>query len=174
MSYSNVTNNHNKMFFRPKFIFLCIAVSFGLTVSAEQAPADSEGITEIVNPGAEDDEIYTVWTRIRNGFKIPEMKNRVVDDNLARYSKRPDYLQRMADRSQNYLYHIIEEVESRGLPTEIALLPLWKAPLSQTRNPEPKPQVYGSSCRQPAATTSLIKTCGRTRATMFCKAPRQL
>ena len=51
------------------------------------------------------------------------MENSVVDENLAKYSKRPDYLQRMANRSQKYLYHIIEEVTARGMPTEIALLP---------------------------------------------------
>ena len=85
-------------------------------------PPESE-IEEILTPGADDDEIYTVWTRVRDGFKIPNMENSVVDENLAKYSKRPDYLQRMANRSQKYLYHIIEEVTARGMPTEIALLP---------------------------------------------------
>lgn len=59
----------------------------------------------------------------RDGFKVPDMQNSVVEANVAKYSKRPDYLQRMADRSQKYLYHIIEEVDARGMPTEIALLP---------------------------------------------------
>ncbi|EFL83348.1 LysM domain protein [Burkholderiales bacterium 1_1_47] len=87
---------------------------------ASEPPGEIE---EIVTPGADDDEIYTVWTRVRDGFKIPNMENSVVDENLAKYSKRPDYLQRMANRSQKYLYHIIEEVTARGMPTEIALLP---------------------------------------------------
>ena len=43
---------------------------------------------------------------------------------MAYYAARPDYLQRMFDRSRIYLYHIVEELEKRGLPTELALLPM--------------------------------------------------
>ena len=99
---------------------LSLALALPLSPYASEPPVEIE---EIVTPGADDDEIYTVWTRVRDGFKIPNMENSVVDENLAKYSKRPDYLQRMANRSQKYLYHIIEEVTARGMPTEIALLP---------------------------------------------------
>lgn len=99
---------------------LSLALALPLSPYASEPPGEIE---EIVTPGAADDEIYTVWTRVRDGFKIPNMENSVVDENLAKYSKRPDYLQRMANRSQKYLYHIIEEVTARGMPTEIALLP---------------------------------------------------
>ena len=77
----------------------------------------------IETAAAQDDDFYTVWSRIRDGFKIPDMDNQVVRDNLQRYLKRPDYIHRMANRSSQYLYHIIEEVDARGMPTEIALLP---------------------------------------------------
>ena len=99
---------------------LSLALALPLSPYASEPPGEIE---EIVTPGADDDEIYTVWTRVRDGFKIPNMENSVVDENLAKYSIRPDYLQRMANRSQKYLYHIIEEVTARGMPTEIALLP---------------------------------------------------
>lgn len=99
---------------------LSLALALPLSPYASEPPGEIE---EIVTPGADDDEIYTVWTRVRDGFKIPNMESSVVDENLAKYSKRPDYLQRMANRSQKYLYHIIEEVTARGMPTEIALLP---------------------------------------------------
>lgn len=99
---------------------LSLALALPLSPYASEPPGEIE---EIVTPGADDDEIYTVWTRVRDDFKIPNMENSVVDENLAKYSKRPDYLQRMANRSQKYLYHIIEEVTARGMPTEIALLP---------------------------------------------------
>ena len=99
---------------------LSLALALPLSPYASEPPGEIE---EIVTPGADDDEIYTVWTRVWDGFKIPNMENSVVDENLAKYSKRPDYLQRMANRSQKYLYHIIEEVTARGMPTEIALLP---------------------------------------------------
>ncbi|WP_278746809.1 LysM peptidoglycan-binding domain-containing protein [Parasutterella excrementihominis] len=110
------------MFLKTSLRTLALSLVLALPLSpyASEPPGEIE---EIVTPGADDDEIYTVWTRVRDGFKIPNMENSVVDENLAKYSKRPDYLQRMANRSQKYLYHIIEEVTARGMPTEIALLP---------------------------------------------------
>lgn len=111
------------MFLKTALRTLALSLVLALPLhSYASEPPESE-IKEIVTPGADDDEIYTVWTRVRDGFKIPNMENSVVDENLAKYSKRPDYLQRMANRSQKYLYHIIEEVTARGMPTEIALLP---------------------------------------------------
>lgn len=112
------------MFLKTSLRTLALALSLALALPLSPYASEPPGeIEEIVTPGADDDEIYTVWTRVRDGFKIPNMENSVVDENLAKYSKRPDYLQRMANRSQKYLYHIIEEVTARGMPTEIALLP---------------------------------------------------
>lgn len=110
------------MFLKTSLRTLALSLALALPLSPYASEPPDE-IEEIVTPGADDDEIYTVWTRVRDGFKIPNMENSVVDENLAKYSKRPDYLQRMANRSQKYLYHIIEEVTARGMPTEIALLP---------------------------------------------------
>lgn len=111
------------MYLKTSFRILAIALALSCSTYATASEPDQGEIKEIVTPGADDDEIYTVWTRIRDGFKVPDMQNSVVEANVAKYSKRPDYLQRMADRSQKYLYHIIEEVDARGMPTEIALLP---------------------------------------------------
>ena len=111
------------MFLRTSLRTLALSLVLALPFTSYASEPPESEIEEIVTPGADDDEIYTVWTRVRDGFKIPNMENSVVDENLAKYSKRPDYLQRMANRSQKYLYHIIEEVTARGMPTEIALLP---------------------------------------------------
>jgi len=47
-----------------------------------------------------------------------------VAEKMASYMARPDYLQRMFDRSRLYLFHVVEELEKRGMPTELALLPM--------------------------------------------------
>lgn len=65
-----------------------------------------------------------LWERVRRGFAIPDLDNALVHDKVAYYAARPDYLQRMFDRSRLYLYHIVEELEKRGMPTELALLPM--------------------------------------------------
>ena len=64
-----------------------------------------------------------LWERVRAGFSIPDL-----DDDLVRkweqfYAQRPDYVQRMTERGGRYLFHIVEEVERRGLPMDLALLP---------------------------------------------------
>lgn len=65
-----------------------------------------------------------VWDRIRRGFGMPTYQSPLVDKWVTYYAtKNPEYLNRMFNRSGRYVYHIIEEVEARGMPTELALLP---------------------------------------------------
>jgi membrane-bound lytic murein transglycosylase D len=64
-----------------------------------------------------------LWGRVRRGYAIPELSNDLVRKWEQYYTTRPDYLSRMFDRGGRYLYHIVEEVSKRGMPTELALLP---------------------------------------------------
>ena len=64
-----------------------------------------------------------IWDRIRTGFSMPDLQTDQVRDREVWYSSRPDYLYRMTERSRKYLFHIVEELELRGMPTELALLP---------------------------------------------------
>ena len=65
-----------------------------------------------------------VWQRINSGYGLPPMENDLVREWENWYSSRPDYVGRMIDRSGHFLYHIVEEVEKRGMPMEVALLPM--------------------------------------------------
>ena len=65
-----------------------------------------------------------VWDRIRNGFAMTPIDNDLVHDWENWYSNRPDYVARMIDRSSRFLFHIVEEVEKRKMPMEVALLPM--------------------------------------------------
>lgn len=64
-----------------------------------------------------------LWDRIRKGFAMPDLQNELVTDREQWYASRPDYIQRMTERSSKYLFHIVEELERRQMPTELALLP---------------------------------------------------
>ncbi|RZT41726.1 transglycosylase SLT domain-containing protein [Cupriavidus agavae] len=64
-----------------------------------------------------------IWDRIRKGFGMPDLEGTLVDDRTQWYAARPDYMERMVGRSSRYLYHIVEELERRKMPTELALLP---------------------------------------------------
>jgi membrane-bound lytic murein transglycosylase D len=54
---------------------------------------------------------------------MPDLDNNLVHDREQWYVSRPDYMQRMTERSRKYLFHIVEELELRNMPTELALLP---------------------------------------------------
>jgi membrane-bound lytic murein transglycosylase D len=65
-----------------------------------------------------------LWHRIRMGFQLEPLDSQLVFEHEDWYSRRPDYIQRFVDRGSKYLHHIVEEVEKRGMPMEIALLPV--------------------------------------------------
>ncbi|MDP3699566.1 MAG: transglycosylase SLT domain-containing protein [Hylemonella sp.] len=64
-----------------------------------------------------------LWERIRRGFAMPDLQSPLVPGREQWYAARPQDLENMAERSRKYLFHIVEELELRGLPTELALLP---------------------------------------------------
>lgn len=78
-----------------------------------------------------------LWQRIKNGYAIPESTSNLTQKHEQWYSSRPDYIKRMIERSQRYLFHVVEEVEKRGMPTEIALLPMIESAYN--------PQAYSTS-----------------------------
>lgn len=87
-------------------------------VAAEQAPPDQGD----------------VWSRIRDGFKIDDTAdaNPLVATHVAWYAARPEHLRRMVERSRRYLYHIVQEVDRRAMPMEIALLPMIESAFNPT------------------------------------------
>lgn len=65
-----------------------------------------------------------LWERMRAGFSMKEIDSPLVARHEAWYLNRPEYVQRMIERSRRYLYFVVEELEKRNMPTEIALLPM--------------------------------------------------
>src|SRR5687767_11169620 len=65
-----------------------------------------------------------LWHRIRVGFLLEPLDSPLVHEHEEWYASRPDYIKRFVDRGSRYLHHIVEQVEKRGMPTEIALLPV--------------------------------------------------
>ena len=70
--------------------------------------------------------------RIRNGFGMSTLQSPYTSVHESWYAARPDYVRRMMDRSQLYLYHVVEEVQKRGMPTEVALLPMVESAFNPT------------------------------------------
>jgi len=65
-----------------------------------------------------------VWGRIRSGYAIPDINNNLVERHAKSYSAKPEYMARISGRASLYMYHVVQELEKRGMPTELALLPI--------------------------------------------------
>lgn len=65
-----------------------------------------------------------IWDRIRNGYGMIDLSDDLVLYYQQWYTSRPDALRRMVERSRPFLHYIVDELEARGMPTEIALLPM--------------------------------------------------
>ena len=90
--------------------------------AAVAAPVDPvrPGVSVNLNDAAAQTDL---WARVRQGFKMPNLDTDLVRERERWYASRPDYVERMTTRGSRYLFHIVEEVEARGMPTELALLP---------------------------------------------------
>lgn len=102
-----------------------------ISVTSAQAPMDP--LRPEVPVNLDDRSARTdLWQRVRDGYGIPDLDDDHVRRRERYYAGKPDYVQRMAERGGRYLFHIVEEVQKRGLPTELALLPF----IESAFNPE--------------------------------------
>ncbi len=126
------------------------AVALGLAACAHEAPAPQRERVVVHTPTAPDtsasaptatgappsltmprewqhhngEDYDDLFDRMRAGFAFDEVGEPAIDQQLAWFEHNPDYLERVFQRGQRYMYHIITEVEARGMPTEFALLPV--------------------------------------------------
>ena len=65
-----------------------------------------------------------LWVRLRGGFQLDQHDHHLVLPYIDWYAKHQDYLDRVVERARPFLYDIVHEIEARGMPMEIALLPV--------------------------------------------------
>ncbi len=92
------------------------------------APAKSSAVDDhlFVPPVADESQAYAnVWERVIDRFALPECSEREVNLQWTRwYAERPDYMARIFKRAQPWIHYIAGELERRGMPGELALLPI--------------------------------------------------
>ncbi len=87
----------------------------GDSVRAEE-PTQVAGLTP--------EQYSDLFDRMRAGFRLDDADRHAIDQQLSWFAAHPDYLERAFGRAELYLYHIVTELEARGMPLEIALLPV--------------------------------------------------
>jgi membrane-bound lytic murein transglycosylase D len=91
------------------------------TAAATIGPADAATLDTAINPAQYGD----LFDRMRAGFKLDDYsERRAVEQQLRWYAANPEYLQRSFGRADHYLYQIVTQLEQRGMPLELALLPV--------------------------------------------------
>lgn len=111
---------------------LCLALATSLCPLRAHASTDAPPLPreELVTPPSLTQTVdltaptEDLWVRIRNGFAMPNLNDELVLRHQQYYQSRPEGLRRMVERSRPYLHHIVDELERRGMPTELALLPM--------------------------------------------------
>ena len=97
------------------------AVSLGTIPSPAKTAGSDNNSPQRVAATAEP---VNVWDRVRQGFRLDTLDSPLVDVHTRWYADRPEYVNRILERSRRYLYHIVDAVAQRGMPMEIALLPM--------------------------------------------------
>lgn len=112
-------------FWRNILISLVTGFFLAGTVACAETPAVQEVrlADDLPATEAEVSPPVDIWDRIRRGYAMPELKSSRVRTALRSYTRNPRHIERVFERAGRYLYHIVDEIEQRGLPTELALLP---------------------------------------------------
>ncbi|HED17058.1 MAG TPA: lytic transglycosylase, partial [Gammaproteobacteria bacterium] len=80
--------------------------------------------TATVEPPAPPPAAQDLWARLRSGYRLPDADHKRVGSHLQWYVKHPEYLNRVIDRAEPFMYFILDEIDKRNMPAEIALLPI--------------------------------------------------
>lgn len=142
---NNISNSFNRL------VFYFVAVSsFTLVTACEVTPVHTADLTPSVHtvgalqstpPKKEvaptDDDLHPapskqpgdLWRRIRHDLTWQSVDNPRIDQQRDALLQQPSYLPMIAERADYYLYYIVEQVEKRGMPMEIALVPMVESTL---------------------------------------------
>ncbi|MGL4768291.1 MAG: transglycosylase SLT domain-containing protein [Formosimonas sp.] len=107
----------------PSLVALLISACAGNPVNVPQQPTPVKRSDSSYNQPIVQAQSNDIWQRIRNGYAMPDLYNAEVTSKENYYAQRADYVGRMASRSGDFMYLIMNEVERRKMPSEIALLP---------------------------------------------------
>ncbi|ORU91389.1 MAG: lytic transglycosylase [Cycloclasticus sp. symbiont of Poecilosclerida sp. N] len=66
----------------------------------------------------------SLWQRLFSLYQFPAVDNKRIQAEINWYKKHPGYLNRVQKNAVPYLFHIVNEIEKRGMPGELALLPI--------------------------------------------------
>ena len=91
-----------------------------VNIDVDAAASDEANQTDV----SQDVVVTDVWQRISMGLTFDVPDDRRVSVQRDWYLKHPEYMARVTNRAKPFLYYIVNEIEKRDMPTELALLPI--------------------------------------------------
>lgn len=124
-----------------KYLALTLALSSAAAFASALAP-EPLPVPALPSPFEDMDDVPLpdpdLWQRIRVGFMLDALDSPLVAEHEQWYASRPEYIKRFVDRGSRYLHYIVGEVEKRGMPMEIALLPVVESAFNPKANSRSK------------------------------------
>src|SRR5258708_39211870 len=117
------------MHFRRNLSYVALLAALGCAPALAAASVPTGAASPALPPAFEDvDDVPLpdpdLWQRIRVGFMLEALDSPLEAEHEQWHAIRPEYIKRFVGRGSLYLHYIVGEVEKRGMPTEIALLPV--------------------------------------------------
>ena len=98
--------------------------------AGESSASANDAVVQKIDPPAFTDHSFVsplppdLFVRLRGGFKLEDVDQPAVDRELNWYANHPDYLERTWGRAEHYLHYIVQQLNARSMPLELALLPV--------------------------------------------------
>jgi membrane-bound lytic murein transglycosylase D len=97
-------------------------------IPSRQVPQKKKVLASITNNKHQKNRFTSVtnrdlWDRVRQGYQFPPIEHANIQRFVDKYTQYPSYFNRISTKARPYLYHIVQELEKRGMPLELALLP---------------------------------------------------
>ncbi len=117
-----------------------ILVSPGVATTATAVPslAIDTPLVGVVGEIITDAPPADIWDRVRAGYAMEDLDDPLVAKWEKYYADRPEYMARIVERSSKYMFYIVTELERRGMPLEIALLPMIESAFNPVANSSAK------------------------------------
>ncbi len=101
-----------------------VAIALPPLASATLEPGQSIGYDGMLHKALPGELYVDLFDRLRAGMALGDIEDPRIDQQLTWYLRHPDYIERTFSRAAPYLHYIVTEIEARGLPLELAVLPV--------------------------------------------------
>jgi membrane-bound lytic murein transglycosylase D len=95
-----------------------------LAMRERELAAEAAAVEAILASFEETQRKHDAWLRLQQGMQLTPVDNERVRAQLKWFVEHPGYMQRVMERARPILPFVLDELEKRDLPTELALLPI--------------------------------------------------